>query len=114
MCDTCCRADDNTAPSTPGAAIWHVAPRSRTWSLSISDELAVPNSRIFLAFLRCVRRLPGAFPVHSYKDLGALLAPLLDVPFVRRPAESATRRNAYSLAKRFSMNSLNSLHATFC
>jgi len=51
---------------------------SHSWSLDPVDPLAVPNARITLALLRCVRRLAGTFPEHNFDDLGSLIAPILE------------------------------------
>ena len=50
---------------------------SHTWSLSPKDPLGIPNARIALALLRCMRRLPGAFALMDFDDLGAAFAPVL-------------------------------------
>jgi len=63
----------------------HRASVSHTWTLSPADPLAVPNARIALALLRCVRRLPGAHSSIGFDDHGAVLAPVLEklrAPFV--------------------------------
>ena len=49
------------------------------WSFDSSDEGSVPNARIAFALMACVRRLPGALPEHDFDDLGAALAPVLEV-----------------------------------
>ena len=51
---------------------------SHTWSLSPRDPLGIPNARITLALLRCVRRLPGAFALMDFDDLGAAFAPVIE------------------------------------
>lgn len=51
---------------------------SHTWSLSPKDPLGVPNARITLALLRCVRRLPGAFALMDFDNLGAAIAPVIE------------------------------------
>jgi transitional endoplasmic reticulum ATPase len=51
---------------------------SHTWSLSTKDPLGIPNARIALALLRCVRRLPGAFALMDFDDLGAAFAPVIE------------------------------------
>ncbi len=50
-----------------------------TWSLDPLDPVAIANARIALALMRCVRRLPGAFGSHNFDDLGAALAPVLEI-----------------------------------
>ena len=52
-------------------------PETFAWSLDSSDPTSLPNARIALALIHCVRRLPGAFPAHSFDDLGATLAPVV-------------------------------------
>ena len=52
-------------------------PGETSWSLSKRDPHAIPNARIALALLRVTRRLKGAFPEHSFDDLGKALAPAL-------------------------------------
>ena len=47
------------------------------WTFDPEDETSVPNARIALALMVCVRRLPGAFPEHDFDDLGSVLAPVL-------------------------------------
>ena len=49
-----------------------------SWSLDTADPAAVPNARTVHGLLRCIRRLPGAFPSHQFDDLGAALAPVLE------------------------------------
>lgn len=52
--------------------------RAHSWSLESSDPHAIANARIAHGLLRCLRRLPGAFPNHQYDDLGEALAPVLE------------------------------------
>ncbi len=49
-----------------------------SWSLDTADPAAVLNARTVHGLLRCIRRLPGAFPSHQFDDLGAALAPVLE------------------------------------
>ena len=49
-----------------------------SWSLDTADPAAIPNARTVHGMLRCIRRLPGAFPSHQFDDLGAALAPVLE------------------------------------
>jgi len=49
------------------------------WSFDPADENSVPNARIALALMTCIRRLPGAFPEHDFDDLGAVLGPVLQM-----------------------------------
>ena len=52
---------------------------SPLWSLQPADAVSASNARIARALVRCVRRFPGVFPHHSYDDLGAALAPAVEV-----------------------------------
>jgi hypothetical protein len=52
-------------------------PETHLWSFDPIDDTSVPNARIALALMVCVRRLPGAFPEHDFDDLGAVLGPAL-------------------------------------
>lgn len=52
--------------------------RPHSWSLDISDPIAIPNARIAHGLLRCIRRLPGSFSGHQCDDLGEALAPALE------------------------------------
>ena len=52
---------------------------SLSWSLKDADPAAIPNARIALALMQCVRRLPGEFPSHSFDDLGDALAPVVEL-----------------------------------
>jgi hypothetical protein len=54
-------------------------PETHLWSFDPIDDTSVPNARIALALMVCVRRLPGAFPEHDFDDLGAVLGPVLEV-----------------------------------
>ncbi|MDM0108487.1 ATP-binding protein [Variovorax sp. J22R24] len=46
------------------------------WNLEEADPLAVPNARVALALLICVRRSGTAFREANWDDLGAALAPV--------------------------------------
>jgi tRNA A37 threonylcarbamoyladenosine biosynthesis protein TsaE len=50
---------------------------THSWRLISTCPLSVPNARIALALLRCVRRMPGAVPEMNFDDLGATLAPAI-------------------------------------
>ena len=52
-------------------------PENHLWSLDPMDESSVPNARITLALMICIRRLPGAFSERDFDDLGAVLVPVL-------------------------------------
>ena len=52
---------------------------SLSWSLKDADPAAIPNARMALALMQCVRRLPGEFPAHSFDDLGDALAPVIEL-----------------------------------
>jgi SpoVK/Ycf46/Vps4 family AAA+-type ATPase len=58
--------------------------------------VAVPNARIALNLLRCVRRLPGALDQHNYDDIGAALAPA----FARLPKDLGSAFKAHLAATR--------------
>ena len=49
------------------------------WTFDLADPQAVPNARMVRALMRCIQRLPGAFPSHNHDDLAEALAPVLHV-----------------------------------
>jgi AAA+ superfamily predicted ATPase len=54
-------------------------PSVLAWTLDPADPQTVPNARMARGLMRCIQRLPGAFPSHNYDDLAEALAPVLDV-----------------------------------
>jgi SpoVK/Ycf46/Vps4 family AAA+-type ATPase len=54
-----------------------------SWTLDLADPHAIPNARLVRGLVRCIQRLPGAFPRSNYDDLAEALAPVLQA---MRPA----------------------------
>jgi len=73
-------------------------PESHAWSLEKKDAAAVPNARIALALMRCVRRMPGEFPDHNFDDLGAVLAPVIGLHARMASSAIAAHRRARASA----------------
>ncbi len=47
------------------------------WDFDSKESNSVPNARVALALMQCVRALKGAYPGQDFDDLGEVLAPLV-------------------------------------